>query len=224
MSNHRQKFYEKVENSSTLNGAVLSTQQITAIVDTFTGPVPSIKGADRQRYYRLKKKYSVRQTQSSRLLYTSSAESPYPIRVLAKEELFDVFQNTHTSGAKHLGRDRLFTDLNKKHYSGFSREIVVLFVSLCDECQLQKSKKSLKSTVCKPIRSEDFASRGQVDLIDLQNTDEVNRPYNFLLVYQDHLTKFVVLRPLQRKTAAEVSEVIFDIFCLIGFAPHTAER
>ena len=71
----------------------------------------------------------------------------------------------------------------------------------------------------KPIRSSDFASRGQVDLIDLQNSDEVNRPYNYLLVYQDHLTKFVVLRPLQRKTAEEVAFVLFEIFCLFG-PPH----
>ena len=58
-------------------------------------------------------------------------------------------------------------------------------------------KKQLKSTVTRPIRSSDFASRGQVDLIDLQTTDEVNRPFNFLMVYQDHLTKFIVLLKLK---------------------------
>ena len=29
-----------------------------------------------------------------------------------------------------------------------------------------------------------------------ENTGAVNSPYNFLLVYQDHQTKFVVLRPI----------------------------
>ena len=90
---------------------------------------------------------------------------------------------------------------------------------MCPECQLQKSKKSLKSTVTKPIRSSDFASRGQVDLIDMQTSRAMNEPYNFLLVYQDHLTKFIVLRPLKRKTAAEVTSILLDIFCLIG-PPH----
>ena len=80
-------------------------------------------------------------------------------------------------------------------------------------------KKSFKSTVSKPIRSSDFASRRQIDLLYLQNSDEVNRPYNYLLVYQDHLTKFVVLRPLQRKTAEEVAFFLFEIFCLFG-PPH----
>ena len=68
----------------------------------------------------------------------------------------------------------------------------------------------------KPIRTSDFASRGQVDLIDLQNTHEVNRPYNFLMVYQDHLTKFVVLRPLQKKSADQVVNHLLDIFSLFG--------
>ena len=77
----------------------------------------------------------------------------------------------------------------------------------------------MKSTVTRPIRSSDFASRGQVDLIDLQTTDEVNRPFNFLMVYQDHLTKFIVLRPLRHKSAQEVVDNLVEIFCLLG-APH----
>ena len=106
----------------------------------------------------------------------------------------------------------LFTEL-KKHYNGFSREVVGVFVSASEECQFQKS---IKSTVSKPIRSSNFASRGQVDFIDLQNSDEVNRPYNYLLVYTDHLTKFVVLCPLQQKTAEEITFILFEIsiFCL----------
>ena len=110
----------------------------------------------------------------------------------------------HSDDGKHLGIDRLFIEL-KKQFTGFSRKILLTFVGMCPECE--KSKKSLKSIVTKPIRSSEFASRGQVDLIDLidmQATREMNEPYYFLLVYQDHLTKFIVLRPLKRKTADEV--------------------
>ena len=67
-----------------------------------------------------------------------------------------------------------------------------------------KMKKQLKSTVTNPIHSSNFASRGEIDLINLQNSPEINRPNNFLLVYQDHLTKFVVLRPWRNKSADEV--------------------
>ena len=68
---------------------------------------------------------------------------------------------------KHLDRDRLFADL-KSQYTGFSRSLILAFVSSCQECQLQRSRKSLKNIITHPIRSQDFASRGQVDVIDFQ--------------------------------------------------------
>ena len=120
-----------------------------------------------------------------------------------------------------MGRDRLFVEL-KQHYTGFARDIVLAFIKSCSECQLQKCKKSLKSTVVKPLHSTDFASRGQVDLIDLQITSEVNRPYNFLLVYQDHMTMFVVLRPIERKQLKKWSFNSLIYYVLL--VPHTYYR
>ena len=90
------------------------------------------------------------------------------------------------------------------------------FDSYCQECQLQRSRKSLKNIITHPIRSQDFASRGQVDLIDFQASDEVNIPYKFILVYKDHLTKFIVLRLLKRKSSGEVAQSLMEIYCLIG--------
>lgn len=43
--------------------------------------------------------------------------------------------------------------------------------------------------------------------------------YRFILNYQDHLTKFVCLRPLKTKTAEEVAYHLVDILCDKG-APH----
>lgn len=40
--------------------------------------------------------------------------------------------------------------------------------------------------------------------------------YKFILVYQDHLTKFVLLRPLTHKRAEEVAYVLLDIFTTFG--------
>ena len=50
----------------------------------------------------------------------------------------------------------------------------------------------------------------------VKSTHEVNRPYNFLMMYQDHLTKFVVPRLLQNKSAGEVVNHLLDIFSLFG--------
>ena len=46
-----------------------------------------------------------------------------------------------------------------------------------------------------------------------------NGNHKWIMVYQDHLTKFCVLRPLSSKRAAEVAYQLVDIFLLIG-APH----
>jgi len=40
--------------------------------------------------------------------------------------------------------------------------------------------------------------------------------YKFILVYQDHLTKYVLLRPLKHKRAEEVAYVLLDIFTTFG--------
>ncbi|CAG5037651.1 unnamed protein product [Parnassius apollo] len=57
-------------------------------------------------------------------------------------------------------------------------------------------------------------SRCQVDLIDMQSSPVGE--FKLILVYQDYLTKFVLIRPLRTKTAVEVSNVLLDIFCLFG--------
>ena len=43
-----------------------------------------------------------------------------------------------------------------------------------------------------------------------------NEGYKYILNYQDHLTKFVILKPLKSKTSSEVNQVILDIFTTLG--------
>ena len=51
-------------------------------------------------------------------------------------------------------------------------------------------------------------------LIDFQS--QPDRDFKFVMVYQDHLTKFVVLRALKTKTSEEVAYNLVDIFMLFG--------
>lgn len=71
-----------------------------------------------------------------------------------------------------------------------------------------------KGVVIRPILSKDLTSRGQVDLTDMQAM--VHRSFKWIMVYQDHFTKFCVLRPLTSKPAAEVAMHLMDIFLLFG--------
>ena len=70
-----------------------------------------------------------------------------------------------------------------------------------------------------PLRTSfsDFYSRGQVDLVDYQSCPDGD--FKWIMHYQDHLAKFIILCPLKSKRAAEVAYQLTDIFLLLG-APH----
>ncbi|XP_060877060.1 KRAB-A domain-containing protein 2-like [Metopolophium dirhodum] len=75
--------------------------------------------------------------------------------------------------------------------------------------------KKKKDIVVKPMVFGDFNSRCQIDLIDFQSQSDAG--YKFVLVYQDHLTKFCILRPLKCKRAEQIAYLLLlDIFCLFG--------
>jgi transposase InsO family protein len=60
-------------------------------------------------------------------------------------------------------------------------------------------------------------SQCQVDLIDMQSNPDCDM--KFILVYQDHLTKFVLLRSPHSKRAYEVAYHLLDSFTTFG-APN----
>lgn len=103
-------------------------------------------------------------------------------------------------------------EINKK-YCNVTRTAIQIYLSLCEQCQ-GKKKIRKKGLVVAPILSDHMNSRCQVDLIDMQS--EPDRDYRFILNYQDHLTKFTILKPLKSKTAEEVAYVVVDIFCMFG--------
>jgi hypothetical protein len=116
----------------------------------------------------------------------------------------------------HGERDKMLKEVNKK-YANVTRNVLNLFKEMCEECQLKKRKNASKGLVVKLLLIKDFNSRGQVDLVDMQSMRDGD--FKFILHYQDHLTKFAVLRPLTSKLAAEVGFQLLDIFLLFG-APH----
>jgi len=125
------------------------------------------------------------------------------------EELFNIINDTHLA-IGHGGRNRMEYELNKK-YKNITRESIVLYLNLCQK----KGSTAKKGLVVKALISNELNSRCQIDLIDmLQAQPDGN--YKFVLMYQDHLTKFVLLRPLTHKRAEEVAYVLFDIFTTFG--------
>nr|XP_022914002.1 KRAB-A domain-containing protein 2-like [Onthophagus taurus] len=130
---------------------------------------------------------------------------------LPAEEIYDIIDAAHIS-IGHGGRDRLKNETAKK-YANVTKEMINIYLSMCEVCQSKKSK-SKQGLVLKPILHTEMNSRCQVDLIDMQS--QADREYKFIMVYQDHLTKFVVLRSLKTKRAAEVAHHLLDIFLTFG--------
>ncbi|GFT52843.1 SCAN domain-containing protein 3 [Trichonephila clavipes] len=71
-----------------------------------------------------------------------------------------------------------------------------------------------KVIVVKQMISSELNSRYQVDLIDLLSNRDGE--YKFIMVYQDHLIKFVQLRPLKTKRAEEIAYHVLSIFLTFG--------
>ncbi|GFY06886.1 KRAB-A domain-containing protein 2 [Trichonephila clavipes] len=86
-------------------------------------------------------------------------------------------------------------------------------IHLCEPCQ-KKQKSIKKGIVVKPMIFSEFNSRCQVNLIDIQS--QPDREYKFIMVYQNHLTKFVILKSLTSKKAEEVAYNLVDVFSLLG--------
>jgi len=101
----------------------------------------------------------------------------------------------------------------KKKYCNITRQVIHLYLALCEQCQLKK-KTPKWGLVVRPILSHYTNSWHQVDLINMQS--EPDGHCRFITNYQDHLTKFTILCPLKSKTAKEVAYQLMDIFCMFG--------
>ncbi|CAK9296507.1 unnamed protein product, partial [Gordionus sp. m RMFG-2023] len=112
----------------------------------------------------------------------------------------------------HGRRDILHETLKTRYYN-ITREIIEVYLNTCVECQLKKGKRNI-GLVTNPIISKDHNSRCQMDLIDMQSQPDGENKYIF--VYQDHFTKFVILKPMKNKTSQDVAEHLTSIFNLFG--------
>ena len=68
----------------------------------------------------------------------------------------------------HGGRDIMIKEVNKK-YANIPREVLGIYKSYCQECQKKRKRPRTQGVVVQPILTKEFASRGQVDLIDMQS-------------------------------------------------------
>ncbi|XP_068215891.1 KRAB-A domain-containing protein 2-like [Palaemon carinicauda] len=148
-----------------------------------------------------------------KLIKRRSTRQESPLYYVSIEETFDVVKSAHISTG-YGGRDQMLKELKKK-YANIPTKAVELFKSLCHECKKKRKWPMTKGVVVRPILTKEFSSRGQVDLIDMQSMPSGSNK-KWIMVYQDHWTKFCILRALTSKRAAEVAFHLLDIFLLFG--------
>lgn len=128
--------------------------------------------------------------------------------IATKENAFSVVHDMHNScGQKG---DRGTHKKIRENYANISRAIVEAYIRQCERCTEKLKKKENKGIVIRPILAKDFNERAQVDLVDFQSMPDGD--FNYVLHYQDHLTKYHLLRPLPCKTASNVAKHVYQIF------------
>lgn len=192
------------------NSSLLTREKLLSLI----ADVKKSKTSDKKvpRDYWLLQHYDVLEVQGvEKLIVPVTNATPDVMFYCSSDSLFDILYETHLS-IGHGGRDRMIKELNRR-YKNITQNDIKIFLNFCESCQ-QKRKAGRKGVVVKPMIFSHMNSRCQVDLIDFQSQPDGN--YKFILVYQDHLTKFLVLRPLQTKRAEEVAGQLLDIFLLFG--------
>jgi hypothetical protein len=164
------------------------------------------------RNYMLAKRYGIMVLNGvETLICPVSKKHPHFKLYAIVDDLFDILHNFHQS-IGHGKNKRAMFELVKTWYKNIGKSEIKLYLSLCIKC---KQKKNLQNKgFVKPIGFEDFHSRCIIDFIDFQSLPDGD--YKYICVYQDHSTKFCILRPLTSNKAKKVADVLLDIFCLFG--------
>lgn len=203
----REELFKRSEGKKSI---LLPKEQYNKIIADLTAIDKSGKKTPHEYY--LLKKYEVLKCGDVFKLIRRRNANEDPIYFTTLEDTFDIIKRAHIATG-HGGRDKMVKELTKK-YANITHDAISIYKSLCIECQRKRKRPTTKGTVVRPILTKNFGSRSQVDLVDMQAMKQGN--YKWIMVYQDHLTKFCVLRPLTSKRAAEVAYQLLDIFLLLG--------
>ena len=131
------------------------------------------------------------------------------------ERVFDSINVAHVA-CGHGGIKRTYYEIrHHRNIANITIEQIKIFLSLCEICKRKKNILKKRDNNNKKIISSNFGERGQLDLIDLSMSCTEDG-YKYILNYQDHLTKFVMLKPLKSKKSSEVNKVLLDIFTTLG--------
>lgn len=213
----RARFYEllgELVNNKKENNFYITDAKYKSLINEVQDS-KSVKVKQTVHYRRLKRFDILKIGGEEKLISPVSADRDKILYYVSFDELFQIIHDAHIA-VGHGGRTRILKEVSKK-YKNVTVEAIVTYLKLCETCKRKQKLTKKVGNVVKPILHGELNSRCQIDLIDMQAIPDGDM--KFIMVYQDHLTKFVILRSLRGKTAEEVANILLDIFVTFG-APN----
>lgn len=144
------------------------------------------------------------------MLDEMNVESNELKRITYLERVFSDLLTAH--GVDHRQGRTLYASIGEI-CNNVPRDVCKMFTDLCPRC-IQRHKRNRPVAGLRPIITNGFNVRGQVDLVDFQSMPDGE--FRFLLNYIDHGIKFLFSIPIVRKRASCIAIALLQIFTIIG--------
>ena len=164
--------------------------------------------------YRILKNYYILKVGDREELFWSRKDPSDPHKqVLHSGNMFEAIKKEHDK-AGHVKARTLMQKMRHLYGKSVPEWAIKAFTDRCAHCVELSLMAKNPPAGHKPIISEVYGQRGQADLIDYQSM--CYNGLKFLLVYQDHFSKFVDCRPLPDKRKRTVARALLEILTLLG--------
>ena len=138
--------------------------------------------------------------------------------VVSRETVFNAIDEWHRLKG-HMGQERTHNYCRERYYN-CTQSLVRIYCKTCFVCmQKNPSVVPLKGSR-KPIRSNNYRDRFQVDLIDfrkMRKRDPFGVLMRWIVTTKDHATGFTHVSAIPRKRASYVAYCLQEVFGLIGY-------
>lgn len=138
--------------------------------------------------------------------------------VVSREYVFDAIDEWHRKRG-HLGQERTHAFCKDKYYN-CTQALVKIYCETCHVCMKKNPTVAAMKGSRKPIRSNGFRDRYQVDLIDfrkMRKRDPFGVLMRWVVTIKDHCTGFTHISAIPRKTAKYVAHRLQEFFGLVGY-------
>ena len=199
-------------------------ENIIHVLENWTSEDKDIRTAYRSKNrdgYKLARLYDLRISalpQGGGRLTTLIRKGQNPRIMLPETAIFDAIWDAHHAHG-HMKLAVTWNSIRTK-YANVTQAQVKQFITMCPVCNEEQPRLETLKGAKKPITSEEFRSRFQVDLIDKRSKAMRNLygvKMRWILCLKDHLTGLCYLAAIPQKRPVFVAKELAHVFGLIGF-------